>query len=80
MDETDERYEPCPRLCNYCGNFNVLDDRSDDPYKWFGICTAALRETCPGDVTDVDTMLDWVYCHGRHGQDDCERPDEWFEE
>lgn len=77
MDETDE---PCERLCGNCANFSVLDDYPRDPCRWFGICMADLRETWSGDVTDVDAMLDWVYGHGRHCQDDCERLDEWFEE
>ncbi len=24
--------------------------------------------------------LDWAYDCGRYGDDDCEKPDEWFEE
>lgn len=77
MDETDE---PCAKLCGNCANFSVLDDYPRDAGRWFGICTADLRETWPGDVADVDATLDWVFDHGRRGQDDCERPDEWFEE
>lgn len=72
--------EPCERLCGNCANFSVLDDHPSDPCRWFGICMADLRETWPSDVEDVDATLDWVYVHGRHGMDDCERPDEWFEE
>lgn len=72
--------EPCERLCGNCVHFNVLDDCPRDPCKWFGICMADLRETWPGDAEDVDAMLDWTFDHGRHGQDCCEKPDEWFEE
>ena len=74
MDET------CARLCGNCARFSVLDDHPGDPCKWFGICKADLRETWPVDVLDVDATLDWVFDYGRHGNDDCERPDEWFEE
>ena len=77
MEETDE---PCAKLCGNCVNFRVLDDYSRDPGKWFGICTADSCETGPGDVADVDATLDWVFDYGRHCQDECERPDEWFEE
>lgn len=77
MEETDE---PCERLCGNCAHFDVLDDCPRDPCKWFGICTADLRETWPGDVAHVDETLDWVFDHGRHCQDECEKPDEWFEE
>ena len=70
----------CDRLCGNCARFSVLDDQPDNPCKWFGICMADLRETWPGDVADVDATLDWG-CHpGRHGDDDCESPDEWFKE
>lgn len=76
----DEESEPCAKLCGNCANFNVLDDQPRYSSRWFGVCIADLREMRLGDVTDVDATLDWVYSHGRHGQDDCERPDEWFEE
>lgn len=28
----------------------------------------------------TDKLLDFVCDHGRHGDDDCEKPNEWFEE
>lgn len=71
MNETDE---PCKRLCGNCASFDVLDDQPGDPRKWFGVCGREVAE----DVQNVG--LDWIYDHGRHCQDDCERPDEWFEE
>lgn len=71
MEETDE---PCARLCGNCANFNVLDDRPGNPNKWFGVCD---REAARNSE-DMD--IDWVYYHGRHADDDCECPDEWFEE
>lgn len=71
MDETDE---PCARLCGNCANFNVLDDHPGDPYRWFGVCGRDYLES------SEYVGLDWIYDHGRHGNDDCERPDEWFEE
>lgn len=77
---TNEEVEPCPRLCGNCARFSVLDDQPGDPRKWFGICKADLRETWPVDVLDVDATLDFAYDHGRHGDDDCEKPEEWFEE
>ncbi|WP_293814613.1 hypothetical protein [uncultured Parolsenella sp.] len=77
MDETDE---PHASLCGNCARFSVLDDQPGDPCKWFGICRADLRETWPAGVADVDATLNWVFDYGRHGNDDCERPDEWFEE
>ena len=76
----DKESEPCAKLCGNCVNFRVLDDYSRDPCKWFGICTADPCKTGPGDVADVDATLDWVFDYGRHCQDDCESPDEWFEE
>lgn len=71
MEETDE---PCARLCGNCVHFNVLDDCPRDPCKWFGVCGRDYL----ADVRNVG--LDWIYDHGRHCQDDCEKPDEWFEE
>lgn len=71
MEETDE---PCERLCGNCANFNVLDDCPRDPCKWFGVCGREVAE----DVQNAG--LDWIYDHGRHCQDECEKPDEWFEE
>lgn len=76
----NEESEPCARLCGNCVNFSALDDQPANPCKWFGICMADLRETWPAGVADVDATLDWVFDHGRHGDDDCEKPDEWFEE
>lgn len=71
MEETDE---PCERLCGNCAHFDVLDDCPRDPCKWFGVCGRDYL----ADVQNVG--LDWIYDHGRHCQDGCERPDEWFEE
>lgn len=71
MNETDE---PCERLCGNCANFNVLDDCPRDPCRWFGVCGREVAE----DMQNVG--LDWIYDHGRHCQDECEKPDEWFEE
>ena len=71
MEETDE---PCERLCGNCAHFNVLDDYPRDPCKWFGVCGREVAE----DMQNVG--LDWIYDHGRHCQDECEKPDEWFEE
>jgi hypothetical protein len=66
--------EHCDRLCGNCACFRVLDDQPGDPCKWFGVCD---REAACS-IEDKD--IDWVYDHGRHGNDDCECPDEWFEE
>lgn len=66
--------EPCERLCGNCVHFNVLDDQPGDPCKWFGVCDREVAETLE------NVGIDWVYDHGRHGDDDCEKPDEWFKE
>lgn len=71
MDETGE---PCERLCGNCVNFNVLDDSPVDPCMWFGVCDREAARS----IEDMD--IDWVYYHGRHADDDCENPGEWFEE
>ena len=69
----------CDRICGDCANFRVLDDRPLYPHKWFGVCgREAARDL--GCECGTSKALDWVYDRGRHGQDDCERPDEWFEE
>lgn len=76
MDETDE---PRARLCGNCARFSVLDDQPGDPCKWFGVCgREAARDL--GCECWTFKVLDWTFDHGRHGDDDCERPDEWFEE
>lgn len=76
----EEESEPCAKLCGNCANFNVLDDlRAGDPCRWFGVCMVELKRYL-GYECDTVATLDWVYDHGRHGDDDCERPDEWFEE
>ncbi len=72
--EMEETGEPCARLCGNCAHFDVLDDYPRDPCKWFGVCGRDYLE----DVHNVG--LDWIYDHGRHCQDECEKPDEWFEE
>lgn len=71
MEETDE---PCAKLCGNCASFNVLDDQPVDQCKWFGVCDREAARC----IEDID--LDWVYYHGRHADDGCECPDEWFEE
>ena len=76
MEETDE---PCARLCGNCAHFDVLDDYPRDPCKWFGVCLIEL-ERCLGCECGTGATLDWIYDHGRHCQDECEKPDEWFEE
>lgn len=77
--EMEETGEPCARLCGNCANFNVLDDCPRDPCKWFGVCRIEL-ERCLGCECGTGATLDWIYDHGRHCQDECEKPDEWFEE
>lgn len=76
MGETDE---PCERLCGNCVNFRALDDYQCDPCRWFGVCWLELERDLDHGC-EASEMLDWVYAHGRHGQNDCEKPDEWFEE
>lgn len=56
----------------------MLDDRPRDPCRWFGVCLNELKRDLDYGCETSET-LDWVYDHGRHG-DDCESPDEWFEE
>lgn len=69
----------CDRLCGDCANFRVLDDWPCNPGKWFGVCDReAARDL--GCECGTSKALDWASDHGRHGGDDCERPDEWFEE
>ena len=77
--EMEETGEPCARLCGNCANFNVLDDCPRDPCKWFGVCRIEL-ERCLGCECGTGATLDWIYDHGRHCQNECEKPDEWFEE
>ena len=69
----------CAKLCGNCASFRVLDYQPGDPCKWFGVCSRQVDDEFDIWVT-TDEFLDWVYGYGRHGQDDCERPDEWFEE
>lgn len=76
MDETDE---PCAKLCGNCSHFNVLDDQPGDPCKWFGVCSMQVDDEF-GIWAVTDKLLDFAYDHGRHGDDDCQCPDEWFEE
>ena len=49
-------------------------DFPDDPCMWFGVCDREAARS------NEDNDIDWIYYHGRHGVDACERPDEWFEE
>ena len=76
---TNEESEPCPRLCGNCANFRALDNHPGDTCKWFGVCWLELERDLDYGCETSET-LDWVYDHGRHGDDDCEKPDEWFEE
>lgn len=76
MDETGK---PCAKLCGNCANFNVLDDLSCNLYRWFGACNKRMLDDFDGKPQDIDEVLDWVYDYGKRGDDDCERPDEWFE-
>ena len=69
----------CDRLCGDCAHFSVLDDQPSDPCRWFGVCWLELDRYLDHGC-DTVTTIDWVYKRGRHGGDDCERPDEWFEE
>nr|DAU59962.1 MAG TPA: hypothetical protein [Caudoviricetes sp.] len=76
MNETDE---PCARLCGNCVNFKVLDDQPRDPCKWFGVCWMQIDDEF-GIWATTKKLLGFAYDHGMHGDDACERPDEWFEE
>lgn len=80
----EEESEPCPRLCGNCVHFSVLDDQPGDPNKWFGVCWLELKQIelkrYFGCECDTVATLDWTFYRGRHGNDDCECPDEWFEE
>lgn len=72
---SDERREVAERLCGKCAHFSVLDVKQGHRSKWFGVCCLELERDL-----DAIEMLDWIYQEGRHGEDDCERPDEWFDE
>lgn len=74
----NEESEPCPRLCGICENFKVLDSQSGGPYEWFGVCWLEIERDL-GSECWTGTTIDWIYQEGRHGNDDCEKPDEWFE-
>ena len=80
----EEESEPCAKMCGNCVHFSVLDDQPGDPCKWFGVCWLELEQIelkrYLGHGYGTVETLDWVYDHGRHGDDDCERPDEWFKE
>lgn len=69
----------CDRLCGNCVNFSVLDDHPRDPRGWFGVCWLELERDLDYGC-ETNKVLIWVYDHGRHGVDACERPDEWFGE
>lgn len=75
----EEESEQCAKLCGNCAHFSVLDDQPGNPCRWFGVCQIEFQRD-PEFENWTGTALDWVYDHGRHGDDDCERPDEWFEE
>lgn len=70
----------CDGICGDCANFVVLDDLSCNPCRWFGICNKRMLDDFDGKSQDIMEVLDWVYDHGKRGDDDCEKPDEWFEE
>lgn len=76
MDETGE---PCERLCGNCAYFAMLDDRPGGSCEWFGVCWLEINRDL-GYERLTSTTIDWIYQKGRHGNDDCEKPDEWFEE
>lgn len=66
-------------MCANCRHFEVLDDRPRRVEDWFGTCELERGETAPCRGCGMIRALGWAYDHGRHGGDDCERPDEWFE-
>lgn len=76
MDETGE---PCARRCCDCAHFMVLDDWPRRLGEWFGVCSRQIDDEF-GALVRPETLLDFVYTYGRRGDDDCECPDEWFEE
>lgn len=67
------------RMCANCERFCVLDDMPRRVDDWFGVCGREMEETAPCRGCGMWRAMDWAYDHGRHGRDDCERPDEWFE-
>ena len=69
----------CDRICANCAHFEFLDTMPQRLERCFGVCALELERDL-GCECATGTMLDWVYEYGRHGQDDCEKPDEWFEE
>ena len=77
--EMNKTGEPCARLCGNCAHFDVLDDCPRDPCKWFGVCSRQVDDEF-GIWATTRKLLDFAYDYGRHCQDDCEHPDEWFEE
>lgn len=76
MEETGE---PRARRCGDCAWFMVLDDLPLDPCRCFGVCSRQVDDEF-GAWARVGTLLDFAYAYGRHGDDDCENPSEWFEE
>ncbi|MGO5239980.1 hypothetical protein ACTQ1Z_03475 [Parolsenella sp. LCP21S3_E11] len=75
----NEDGEPCPKLCGNCVHFRVLDDYPRNPCRWFGVCDMEASRDL-GCECGTAKALDWAFDYGRHGDDDCEKPDEWFEE
>lgn len=67
------------KVCGNCANFRVLGDRLGGPYERFGVCWLELERDLDYECGTSET-LDWAYDYGRYGDDDCEKPDEWFEE
>ena len=70
--------EACGACCGDCLHFDVLDDRPLDMNKWFGVCRRQYDEEMPG-ACSRSAALDFVYSHGRHG-DDSPETDDCFEE
>ena len=66
-------------LCANCERFEVLDDMPMRCENWFGTCYMERVNELGSIPREAGDVLDWAYAHGRHGQDDCERPNEWFE-
>ena len=72
-----ETGEPCARRCCACAHFRVLDDWPRCLGEWFGVCSRQIDDEF-GALVRPETLLDFAYTYGRHGEDDCENPSEWF--
>lgn len=64
--------------CGDCLHFDVLDDRPLDENKWFGVCHRQVMDEF-GILATTSVLLDFIYSHGRHG-DDSPETDDCFEE